>query len=151
MNIKLNAKDSYKFFINKYFFKDINVDEKEQIVDFVKEVVLKKRKILNLRGFYKVIVYVNKKVGIFIDITKLEDSSYFNNLDLRVIVNSNSEVYFETEDYFLIEKAKEKYFYNNKFYALIDEEFDNILERVEFGRFIYGEEVINVLANGVIL
>ena len=35
MNIKLNAKDSYKFFINKYFFKDINVDEKEQIVDLV--------------------------------------------------------------------------------------------------------------------
>lgn len=150
MNIKQVAKDNYKIFINKLFFKG-SFDEKENIIDFVKDIILKKRKVLNLRGFYKVLVYVNKKIGMFIDMVKLEDSSYFNNLDLRVIVNNDSEVYFETEDYFFIADGKDIRYLDGKFYLLVDEFFQEKIENEEFGRFIYGEDVINVLANGVIL
>ena len=150
MNIKQVAKDNYKIFINKLFFKG-SFDEKENIIDFVKDIILKKRKVLNLRGFYKVLVYVNKKIGMFIDMVKLEDSSYFNNLDLRVIVNNDSEVYFETEDYFFIAEGKDIRYLDGKFYLLVDEFFQEKIENEEFGRFIYGEDVINVLANGIIL
>ena len=150
MNIKLTSKDTYKFYINKLLFKG-DLNDKEQIIDFVKQIILKKRKSLNLRGFYKVLVYVNKEIGLFIDMTKLEDSSYFNNLDLRVIVNNPSDIYFETEDYFLISDYKDIRYYNGKYYTLVDDCFDKIMEKIEFGRFIYGEEVINVLANSTIL
>lgn len=151
MNIKLLTKDNYRIFINKHFFKELDMSEKEQIVDFVKTVILQKRKSLNLRGFYKVLVYLNKKVGMFIELSKLEDSSYFNNLDLRVIVNNDSEIYFETEDYFLIQNCKDVRFFNGNFYALLNDDIDNILKIIEFGRLIYGEDVINLLANGIVL
>ncbi len=151
MNIKLIAKDSYKFFINRYFFKDIDLDQKEKVIDFVKDIILQKRKILNLRGFYKVLVYINKKVGIFIEMTKIEDSNYFNNLDLRVIVNNESEIYYETDDYFKIANCKEIRYLDGKFYCLVDDLVDKILEKIEFGRFIYGEELLKVLASSVIL
>lgn len=150
MNIKQIAKDNYKIFINKLIFNG-DLKEKESIIDFVKEFILKKRKVLNLRGFYKVLVYVNKNIGMFIDMVKLEDSSYFNNLDLRVIVNNDSEVYFETEDYFLIANGKDIRYLDGKFYLLVDEFFYKIIRNEEFGRFIYGEDAINVLANGMIL
>ena len=150
MNIKQISKDNYKIFIDKFYFVT-DLDEKEQIIDFVKDIIMKKRKILNLRGFYKVLVYVNKKIGMFLDMIKLEDSSYFNNLDLRVIVNCDSEIYFETEDYFFIANGKDIRYLDGKFYLLVDDSFMEKIENEEFGRFIYGEDVINVLANGVIL
>lgn len=150
MKIEALTKDNYRFFINKLLIK-INLENKEDIIDYVKEIILKKKKTLNLRGFYKVIVYVNKKCGLFMELVKLEDSNYFNNLDLRVIVNLEADVYFETEDFFLIKKALEIRYNAGLFYCLVDDSFDEKFEKAEFGKYIFGDDVINMLAKSIIL
>ncbi len=149
MNIKLLSSDNYTFFINKLFIKEQLLD-KESIIDYVKKIILNKRKALNLRGFYKVVVYYNKNIGIFMETFKLEDSCYFNNLDLKVIVNTDSEIYFEVEDYFLIKDCKEIRYLNGKYYVEVDN-LTKIIKIIEFGRFIYGQEVNNVLAKSIVI
>ena len=47
MNIKQTAKDNYKIFINLYFFNG-NIEEKEQVIDFVKDIILKSIKFTGL-------------------------------------------------------------------------------------------------------
>lgn len=151
MKIEMITKDSYKIFVDKLYIKDVNLEEKEAIILSVKEIIQKLKSKLQLRGFYKVKVFPNKSVGLFIEIIQLEDLEFSNNLDLRVVVYFNEKIFFETEDYFLIQKYHNIMFLDDKFYCLIDDSFDDMLEIVEFGRLIYGNEVINLLNKGTVL
>ena len=145
------TKDSYRIFVNKLYIKDVNLDEKEAIILAVKDIIQKLKQKLQLRGFYKVKVFPNKNIGLFIEIIQLEDLEFSNNLDLRVIVYFDEKFYFETEDYFTIQKYDNVMFLDDKFYCLIDDSFDDMFEIVEFGRLIYGKEVINLLNKGTVL
>lgn len=151
MKIEMKSKTDYMIYLNKIYLKNKELNDKEEIIELVKKILIKKKKYLNLRGFYKVVVYVNQKIGIFIEVSKIEDSSYLDNLDMRVIINKEADIYFEVDDYFVVEQCKEIRYKEGKFYCLIDDYFDDILEKVEFGRFIYGDDVINLLNNSVIL
>ena len=71
------------------YISNIDLNSKENIISFVKKVIIKYHKRLNMKGFYKVIIYVNEKVGLFIDICKIDDSLYRSSLDLKIIVNIN--------------------------------------------------------------
>lgn len=151
MKIEMLTKDSYRIFVNKLYIKDINLDEKEAIILAVKDIIQKLKQKLQLRGFYKVKVFPNKNIGLFIEIIQLEDLEFSNNLDLRVVVYFDEKFYFETEDYFTIQKYDNVMFFDDKFYCLIDDSFEDMLEIVEFGRLIYGKEVTNLLNNGTVL
>ncbi len=151
MKIEMLTKDSYRIFVNKLYIKDVNLDEKEAIILAVKDIIQKLKQKLQLRGFYKVKVFPNKNIGLFIEIIQLEDLEFSNNLDLRVIVYFDEKFYFETEDYFTIQKYDNVMFLDDKFYCLIDDSFDDMFEIVEFGRLIYGKEVINLLNKGTVL
>lgn len=151
MKIEMLTKDSYRIFVNKLYIKDVNLDEKEAIILAVKDIIQKLKQKLKLRGFYKVKVFPNKNIGLFIEIIQLEDLEFSNNLDLRVIVYFDEKFYFETEDYFTIQKYDNVMFLDDKFYCLIDDSFDDMFEIVEFGRLIYGKEVINLLNKGTVL
>ena len=106
---------------------------------------------LNLRGFYKLKVYLNSKIGIFLDVNKLDDIDLTNNLDLRILVLDDVDFYFETDDYDVIKNCNDKRYKDGHFYCIVDDSFDELLEKVEFGRFIYGKEVINLLNNSLVL
>lgn len=151
MKIEMLTKDSYRIFVNKLYIKDVNLDEKEAIILAVKDIIQKIKQKLQLRGFYKVKVFPNKNIGLFIEIIQLEDLEFSNNLDLRVVVYFDEKFYFETEDYFTIQKYDNVMFFDDKFYCLIDDSFEDMLEIVEFGRLIYGKEVTNLLNNGTVL
>ena len=137
MNITLKSKNSYKIFLNSLYIKNLNIKSKEALIDYVKNFLMKKKQFLNLKGFYKVIVYVKEKIGLFLDIIKIEDSSFFNTLD--------REVYYETEDYFLIENAKNIFYKSKYYYCPVDENFTFDYKKLEFGRFIFGNEITNLL------
>lgn len=151
MKIEMLTKDSYRIFVNKLYIKDVNLDEKEAIILAVKDIIQKIKQKLQLRGFYKVKVFPNKNIGLFIEIIQLEDLEFSNNLDLRVVVYFDEKFYFETGDYFTIQKYDNVMFFDDKFYCLIDDSFEDMLEIVEFGRLIYGKEVTNLLNNGTVL
>lgn len=151
MKIEMLTKDSYKIFVNKLYIKDIDLNDKDVIILAVKDIIQKLKQRLQLRGFYKVKVFPSKNIGLFIEIIQLEDLEFSNNLDLRVVVYFDEKIFFETEDYFVIQKYDSIIFFDDKFYCLIDDYFEDLLEIVEFGRFIYGKEVINLLNKGTIL
>ena len=51
--------------------------ERDSLTLKVKNIIMKYRLKLGLKGFYKVKVFVNEKVGLFVDIYKLDDLDYF--------------------------------------------------------------------------
>lgn len=151
MKIESCGKDNFNIFINRLYVKEIDFNSKDELVCFIKEFILKVKNKLGMRGFYKIKVYPQDIIGIFLDVTKLDDVDLSNTLDLRVIIMSDERIYYETEDYSKIESYNDKRYMDGLFYCVVDDYFDNILEKVEFGRFIYGKEVINLLNNSLIL
>ena len=59
--------------------------EKEDLVKQVKDIIIKYKSKLNMKGFYKVKVHVGEDIGLFIDIYKIDDIEYSNSLDLRIL------------------------------------------------------------------
>lgn len=150
MKIEVVSKDNFSIFINNCYIDLVNYEDRDKLVEVVKKIIKRLKNRLNLRGFYKLKVFVNKNIGLFVDVIKIDDLDYSNVLDLRVIVFLEDKIYFETDDYFLIEKAKRIRFYNDKFYCLADD-IDNIYDFIEFGRFIYGNEAIKMLNNSILV
>lgn len=150
MKIEVISKDSFSIFINSLYVDITDYTNKDKLVEVVKNVIKKMKNRLNLRGFYKIKVFVQEQLGLFLEVVKLEDLDYSNALDLRVIVFLDEKIYFETDDYFVIENIKKIRYHDNKYYCCV-EDFNDIFPFLEFGRFIYGNEVIRMLNNSVIL
>ena len=104
--------------------------DKDEIKDKFKSI----QKILKLNGFYKVIV-INKNIGCFLKLIKLDNSFYKDTLDLK-IEEKDSDIYFKTEDYFVIKECSHIMYYDEMYYCIVDDSFDKILEKVEFGDFV---------------
>lgn len=124
---RLNESD-YKI----YYYK--NIDNKA-LYDEVKELIKGIQKRLKLKGFYKAIV-INKNIGLFIQLKKIEETFYKNTLDLKIEIK-DLDVYYKTEDYFVIKGLSNIKYKDGMFYCVVDESFDKILEKVEFGDFIF--------------
>lgn len=132
MKIDKIGPNDYQLYIYKY--------NKELSEQEVRELLKKLQDKLKLKGFYRVIV-CNKKIGTFIELLKIEDSYYKRVLDLKIIIENEEEVYFKTEDYFLIKELNSIKYNDKYYYGLVDDSFDKILEKVEFGEFIFGERL----------
>lgn len=125
---KINDTD-YKI----YYYKS-SISE-ESLYDDIKELIKRIQKRLKLKGFYKVLVII-KKIGLFIELKRIEDSFYKNTLDLKIeVIDSN--VYYKTTDYFIIKNLSNIRYKDGMFYCVVDDSFDEILEKVEFGDFVF--------------
>ncbi|MBR5370201.1 MAG: hypothetical protein IK137_02735 [Bacilli bacterium] len=133
---KLNVTD-YKI----YYYKK-QLDEKSLYND-IKELIKKVQKRLKLKGFYKVLA-VNKKIGLFLILKKIEDNFYRNTLDFKIEI-SDLDVYFKTNDYFVIKDLSDIKYKDGMFYCVVDESFDKILEKVEFGDFLVGYDDVKLV------
>ena len=151
MKIEWIGKSGYNIFVTKQYVKDIDVFNKDEIVKFIKKYIFKLRSKLKLCGFYKIKVYVHKSVGLFLEISKLDDLDLSSALDLRIVVFYDEVVYYETDDYFLIDTCNDIRFYNGKFFCIVDDKFNDLIGKCDFGRFIYGKEIVNLLNNSIIL
>ena len=62
------------------------MDHKEDIIRFIKDSILKINKVyrLNLKGFYKVRVYIHSKVGAIIEIINIDDIS--KDIDVKITI-----------------------------------------------------------------
>ena len=124
---KINDTD-YKI----YYYKDIN---NKSLYDEVKEVIKKIQKRLKLSGLYKAIV-ISKKIGIFIELKRIGDTYYKDTLDLKIEVVDGT-IYYETTDYFMIKDLSDIRYKDGMYHCVVDDSFDEILEKVEFGDFIW--------------
>lgn len=151
MKIEVSGKNNYNIFLTREYVKCIDISSNEAIIQFIKDYISKIKTRFNLTGFYKAKVFPKDNLGIFIELIKLDESDFSNNLDLRIIVYFNEKIFYETDDYYLIENCNSKRYFDGKFFCIVDDCFDDLLSKVEFGRFIYGKEVNNLLNKGKIL
>lgn len=125
---KINNTD-YKI----YYYRSI---DNKSLYDEVKELIKRVQKRLKLKGYYKVLV-INKNIGLFIKLKRIEDSLYKNTLDLKIEIE-DKDVYYQTTDYFVIRNLSNIKYKDGMYYCIVDDSFDEILEKVEFGDFIFG-------------
>ena len=72
----------------------------------------------------------------YIELKRIGDSFYKNTLDLKIeVIDSN--VYYKTTDYFIIKNLSNIRYKDGMFYCVVDDSFDEILEKVEFGDFVF--------------
>lgn len=111
------------------------VIEDNNLYDSIKKLIKKIQKRLKLSGFYKVIA-INKNIGLFMELKRLEDSFYKNAVDLKIEIK-DADVYYRTTDYFMIKDLSHIKYKDGMYYCIVDESFDGILEKVEFGDFVF--------------
>lgn len=111
------------------------VIEDNNLYDSIKRIIKKIQKRLKLNGFYKATA-INKNIGLFIELKRLEDSFYKNTVDLKIEIK-DSNVYYKTTDYFMIKDLSHVKYKDGMYYCIVDESFDGILEKVEFGDFVF--------------
>lgn len=133
---KLNE-NNYKI----YYYEGIRNDK--PLYDEVKEIIKNIQKRLKLNGFYKVLV-INKNIGLFIELKRVDNTFYKNTLELKIDIKDDP-VYFETTDYFVIKDLSNIRYKDEMYYCIVDESFEEILEKVEFGDFIFGYDIDDIM------
>lgn len=123
-----------------YYGNDI---DKNSLYEKVKNIVKSVQKKLKLDGFYKAKV-LYKKIGLFIELIRIDDNFCKNTLDLKIEI-SDDDVYFRTKDYFIIEDLSQIRYFDGIYYCLVNDSFDKIIERIEFGEFIFGLDVLDII------
>lgn len=126
--------------------KNCNLEEKQEIIKLVKNTVLKANKIyhLNLKGFYKVRVYLNQKVGLVIEIVNVDDISLNNAIDLRVLVYFEQDFYVEVDNFDFLPLHKKVFYIDERYYVNVDTlSEEEIFSLLEFGEIVYKTDTID--------
>ncbi|MBE6150706.1 MAG: hypothetical protein E7162_02675 [Firmicutes bacterium] len=126
--------DKYLFFTNKNY----SLEEEGDISTFLKDMFLIINEIysLELFGYFKVDIFIDEKIGVFVEISKLDDYiSYGKKIDTKVIINRNN-FYFKTNDLSLIYQYEPIYRKDN-YYYVSTKDVDNVLDLLDFCEIDY--------------
>lgn len=118
----------------KVFFSGF-ISSEEEILNCLEKILKNYKNKLQLSGFYQITIY-NRKYGLFFLLHKERDSFHSDTFDYRVLFDDEASIYFQTTDYFAIRNCHFIYYYDEMFYALVDDSFDKLFEKVEFGEFL---------------
>ena len=151
MKVEKINDDLINIYFNPFYFKDIDLNNKLELIEVIKDLIKKaeSRYKLFLSGFYKIKVYPNKNLGVFLNIIKIDDNEFSNTTDFRIVIYPNEKFFLETELYELFNNVEMRYC-NNKFYIDIDD-VDNILPISDMVDVIYGSDVKKLLSNSIII
>lgn len=126
-----------------------NIIDDNNIIDGIKVLIKKLQRKLKLHGFYKVEV-CKKEIGLFIELIQIDKSYYMDILELKIEIK-DIDIYYKTIDYFIIKDLSYKYFYQDYYYGLINDNFFDIMKLIEFGEFVFGKQLNDFLQNRIIL
>lgn len=143
MKVESVGNDSYILFLSNDYIGTMAFDSKEEIGLYLKDIIvlLRKRYGLVLKGFYEVNIYLNEKVGMFIEIENIEDYDFLiEEIDLKIVIHFDSEVYFKTDNYdFISNYSRIKFLDNNYYINVVDINEKDIIRLIELGEFVYGD------------
>ena len=117
----------------------LNVNNYNELNSEIKNLFIKliKKYKLDLFGYLKVTVFHNNICGNYLEIDKLYNSGYKEDIiDLKIIVYKNVPVYLEFDEYPLLAIGKKIKCLNNKYYLEIDNSMD-LYQYLEYGKIIY--------------
>ena len=143
MKIQTVGEDLYHIYVYSFSTND-------SIVDTVKEIFQRLQKRYSWKGFYHVEV-CQYPCGLFLTVSKIEDSFYKNTLDLKIETSSDIKVYFQSDDYFIVSDFPKVYYYGGVYYGLVDDSLKEILEKVEFGEFVWGLDVDDCIYKSILI
>ena len=135
--------DKFYIYLDRLYV-ECDYSDKKSVGEFVKDYLVNYSKYLDLSGFYKVKVYCNEMVGLFLEINCLEKNDD-NKLDLRILVFLNVDVMMSCSDYFVFNC--DCYYYDGLFYTDVVDKV-NLLD---FCCFIYGDKVLEVKNRGLFI
>ncbi len=128
---------------------DIDFDNPIKLEKYFKEKLLKLKDIYNIdiKGFYNIIIYLDYKEGIVIELEK-EDIDYydaFHQIEMRIIKEETTFLYEITDIFSIPYQSLDIYTYLDKIYAKRKEK--EVLELYEFGKLIY-KDTDKIIKNG---
>ncbi|MBR4618316.1 MAG: hypothetical protein IKO49_03325 [Bacilli bacterium] len=129
--------DGLRVFVQNAYFKNVDFNQKEEIVSKIKDlfISLKKRYHLHIKGLYKVKVYPHK-VGVVIEAILLDEENYgSSDVDLRIIILFQKDLYLKIDDYSFIENTSFSYLYKDGYYIDLNE-IDDICKYIEYGMIV---------------
>ncbi len=112
---------------------DLEDVNEEKIAKFLKKIFLDINDIyaIELFGYYRVDIYLDKKIGAFVEIAKIDDFiSYSKKIDTKVTVSINN-FYLKTRDLSKIFLHRPIYKLND-YYYVSTKDVDNISSIIEF-------------------
>ena len=128
-------------FVDKFFYNgDLkNINEVEMILKKVLRLFNYKYNI-SFNGLFDVDIFLNKKVGMFINFKKNNSILFSKNTDLKINIINNCDFYFKTLDFEIIEDLNEIYYNEGYYYVNIDK-LCNLDNYIEFGDFLYSSKI----------
>lgn len=148
MKINLIDEDNIIIYLNKYYTKNTDFNDKNLLEDYFKKLFKKLNKIydIDINGYFNINVYIDKYYGVIIEIKKedLEYYSYFNDqIEMQIMIYNDVEFLYLYNDYFDILNMNNNkiYKYNNKYYLKLEKEISNIelAKILEFTSIIYSK------------
>ncbi len=155
MKVETIRDDCFLIYINNCYFTFLNWEDKDEIEKNVKKLILKLNRIyhLSLLGFYKMDIYINKKIGMVIELTKMDDFGFeIDTIDLRVSLFLNSPFLLEVNDIDLLKGHNYIYINHNKYYIDIkDISNQQVTLLSEWATLIYGKTADRIKKESQIL
>lgn len=149
MRFETISNDNYKVYINNLYESNLNIENKEEVGKFIKDIILKIRKIYNvlLEGLYEVDVYVIRYLGIVLEIKNI-DRYISKTVDLKIIIHNEDEVYLKISRFELLDEYHSLKYLNNNFYLntsnLLEKDIYKLIENFEI---VYGNELDEIKTN----
>ena len=99
MKVEIINSEYLTVFLNKCYFDEIDLEKKSDIISCIKDIISKidSRYRLDLNGFYKIKVFPNKKLGVYLDIIKIDDNDFNDRADFRIVIYQDSNFYLEMD------------------------------------------------------
>lgn len=132
MNLEIKE-DKYIYFTN-----EITMLDEKNISMFLKDVFLNISSIykIDLFGYFKVDIYIDDKIGSFVEIEKIDEyMSYNKKIDTKVNVEYR-DFYLKTNDLSIIYKYRPIY-EKNSYYFVSTKDVDNLLDILEYCELEY--------------
>ena len=129
MNLEI-VDDKYIFFTNDVLYlSDLN---EEKISSFIKEIFVSMSEVydIDLVGYYKVDIFIDEKIGSYIEICKIDEYISRNKkIDTKINIEYRN-FYLKTKDLSVIYKNYPIY-RNSNYYYISTKDVDNILDIIE--------------------
>lgn len=148
--------NKYIIFLNNNETKKICYDDDTKLEDYFKKLFLKlsQKYDIELTGYYDVIIYKDSNYGAVIEFSNddIDYYSYFNQVDVKIIMSKRDLFLYEINYNFIDDKILKKcecYKFLDKLYLKINSiDRENYFKLLELSNIIYGSKVDEILKYG---
>ena len=113
--------DNCRLFVNNIVAK-VNLKNSVEVEGFLKKIIklLENKYCFSVLGLFIVNIYVNNKVGMYIEINRINSFSSNNITELKVNIIYDCDFYFKTKCFEILDKFSDVYFFEDYYYINVD-------------------------------